>query len=65
MKNSEENKVMNTAKEAYVKPAMEVYEMEMDAAVLVDTPSGLPGTPFGKAEGIENPFAGIEENLKA
>lgn len=59
------NQMADSAKETYVKPTLEVYEMEMDAAVLTDTGSGLQGTPVGKAEGFGNPFGGIEENLKA
>ena len=41
MKHLENNEVMDSARSAYVKPAMEVYEMEVEGTIM-DAASGSP-----------------------
>ena len=55
---------MKTSKETYVKPAIEVIEMEIEECILVGTTSGLPGSE-ANAGNINNPFGSTIDNLKA
>lgn len=53
MKNSvEKNSETNAPKELYVKPAMEVIEMEVEGFVMAD--SGLDGGRYGQS--MQTPF---------
>ena len=47
MKNLEDKTVTTTAKQAYVKPTMEVYEMEVEGAIMDVASSGPSDYPYG------------------
>ena len=50
MKHLENNEVMNSAKSAYVKPTMEVYEMEMEGAILQSSAQDRDYEEWSKAD---------------
>ena len=51
-----------TGKAAYVKPAIEVYEMEVEQCILVDSTPGNPsGYPYG--DGWSKAETGLHDNV--
>lgn len=64
MKNLAKDTEKSFSKKTYVKPTMEVYEVELDAAVLTDTQSGLSGSE-AKIGDVQNPFYEMSDDLKA
>ena len=62
MKNSVQS--AETGKAAYVKPTMQVYEMEPETCILTGMDSSLPGSE-AKADDMVNPFGETFTDLKA
>lgn len=50
MKYLENKKVMNSAKSAYVKPTMKVYEMEVEGVILQDSAQDRDYEEWSKAD---------------